>query len=55
MNMVVHEDPVLDGTFCLLNVLSEAFKKPGFILCVAENIRCVDSPEYDIVEGAGNI
>jgi hypothetical protein len=55
MNMVVHEAPGVDGTFCGLNVLSEAFKEPGFILCVAENVRFVYSPDHDMVEGTGDI
>ena len=35
MNMVA---PNVDGTFCVLNVLSKAFKDLGFIIYVAENI-----------------
>jgi hypothetical protein len=38
MNMIVHEDPGVNGTFSILNILSEAFKEPGFILYVTENI-----------------
>jgi hypothetical protein len=37
MNVVVHEDPGVDGTFLLKNVLPEAFKKSGFVLAIAED------------------
>jgi hypothetical protein len=53
--MVVHEDPGVDGTFGVLDVLAQALKEPGFVLCIAEDVRLVDPPDHDVVQGAGDI
>jgi len=38
MYMVVHEDPRVDGTFGVLDVLAKALKEPGFVLGIAEDV-----------------
>ena len=53
--MVVHEHPGVDCAFGVLNVLSKTLKKAGFVLCIAEDVCFVDSPDHDVVEGAGDI
>jgi len=55
VDVVVHEDPGIDGTLPLDNVLSEAFKEPRLVLIVVENIGFVDSPDHDMVQGSGYV
>ncbi len=55
MDMVVHENPGINGTFPLHNVLSEAFKKARLVLLVVEYVCLVDSPHHDMVQGSRHI
>ena len=55
MNVVVHEDPGIDRTFSLDNVLSEAFEKTRLVLIVVEYVGFVDSPHHDVVQGSGYV
>jgi hypothetical protein len=53
--VVIHEDPGIDGTVALCNILPESFKKTGFILIIAEYGGLVDSSHHDVVQGAGDV
>ena len=52
MNVVVHEDPGIDGTFPLDNILSEAFEKARLVLIVVKDVGFVDAPHHDMVQGS---
>jgi hypothetical protein len=52
MNVVVHEDPGIDKTFSISNVLTEAFKKLRLVLVVFEYLGFVDSPYHNVVKGS---
>jgi hypothetical protein len=55
MNVVIHEDPGIDGTFFLYSVPSEALKKTRLVLIVVEYVSLVDSPHHNMVQGSGHI
>jgi hypothetical protein len=55
MDVVVHEDPGIDGTFPFYHILPEAFEKERFILSVVEYVSFVDSPHHDVVQGSGYV
>ena len=55
VNVVIHEDPGIDGTFSVDNVLSESFKEPRLVLIVFEYLSLVDSPHHDMVQGSGYV
>jgi hypothetical protein len=55
VDVVVHEDPGVNGAFGVLNVLPKTLKELGFVLAIAKNILFVDSPDHDMVQSAGDI
>jgi len=52
MNVIVHEDPGIDGTFPIDHILSEAFQKSRLVLIVVEYVCLVDSPHHDMMQGS---
>ena len=55
MNVVIHEEPGVNGAFPLRNVPSEGFKEPRLVLIVVEYLNFIDSPRHDMVQGNVNI
>jgi len=55
MDVVVHEDPGIDGAFPFHYVLTEAFEKARLVLIVVEYVCLVDSPHHDMVQGSEDI
>lgn len=55
VNMVVHEDPRIDGAFPLNNVLPEAIEKASLVLVIIEYVGLVYSPHHDVVQCSGYI
>ena len=40
--------PLRDG-------LAESFEEPGFVFVVSEDVRLVDPPHHDMMQGAGDV
>jgi hypothetical protein len=55
MDVVIHEDPGIDGAFSLYDILSQSFEKSYLVLVVIEYIGLVDPPHHDMVQSSGNI
>ncbi len=53
--MVVHEDPGIDGTFSVCNVLPKPLKKLRLVLIVVKYVGLVDSAHHDMVQGSGDV
>ena len=41
--------------FPLRDGLAESFEEPGFVFVVSEDVRLVDPPDHDVVQGAGDV
>ena len=52
---IEHEDPGVDETFPVGNVLPEALKEPRLVLIIVEYLRLVDSSHHDMVQGSGYV
>ena len=55
MNVIIHQDPGVDGAFPLKHVLPEAFKEPRLVLIVVKYLGLINSPNHDMVQGTRNI
>jgi hypothetical protein len=52
MDMVIHQDPGINGTCSFDNVLPEAFKKSRLVLVVFEYVRFIDPSHHNVVQGS---
>lgn len=55
MDVIVHEDPGIDGTLSIGDVLPQAFQETGHILIVSKDVGFVEPLHHHMVQGAGNI
>jgi len=55
VDVIVHKDPGVDRAFPLQNGLAESFEEPGFVFVVSEDVRLVDPPDHDVMQGAGDV
>ncbi len=55
MNVVIHEDPGVNGTLSFGYVLSEPFEEARLVLSVIEYVSLVDSPDHDVMQGSGDV
>jgi hypothetical protein len=55
MDVIVHKDPGIDGTFAIIDCLPEALQETHPVLVVLENYGFVDAPHHDMVQCAGDI
>jgi hypothetical protein len=49
MDVIVHKDPGIDGTFAIVDCLPEALKETHPVVVVLENYGFVDASHHDVV------
>jgi hypothetical protein len=55
VDVIVHKDPSVDCAFTFRNCLAEFFEEPGLVFVVSKDVRLVDPPHHDVVQGAGDV
>jgi hypothetical protein len=55
MSVVIHDDPCIDGSTRLGDLLTETFQEPGSIPLVLEDGRFIEPSHHDVMQGAGDI
>jgi hypothetical protein len=55
VNVIVHQDPSVKNALPFRDNSTESFEKPDFVLVVSKDVRLVDAPNHDVMQGAGDI
>jgi len=55
VDVIVLKHPGVDGTFPFDDVLPEPLKESDLVLVIFEDVRFINSPNHDVVKGAGDI
>jgi len=55
VDVVVHQDPGVNNALPLRDNSAESFEESDFILVISKNVRLINAPNHDVMQGAGDI